>query len=281
MKEKKAPIRTIVAVIVIFAILIVALNSFVVIPSGYTGVKIKFGQISEQTVQNGINFKIPFIEKIEKVNNKQQDVTFEGQIWSETSNRTAIYYDGITVTYQIAKDKSAWIYANVTNYKDALVTSNLVASAIKESSKDLSDSDATNRGKIEPLTMENLQASLDEKYGEDVIIINKVTISNTDFDDSYNQAIAEKQQAQIAYEKQQIENQTTLEKAQTEAEAKKIAAEADAEATKINAAAEAEANEELASSITQELIDMKLAEARLEHGWVTVQGVESIITDNN
>lgn len=264
--------------------------SITTIPSGYTGVRVKFGQVSQKTVQNGINFKIPFVESIKKVNNKQQDITFEGQIWSETADRTAIYYDGITVTYQIAKDKSAWIYANVQNYEDKLVTQPLVASAIKESSKELIDTDATNRGKIEPLSMQNVQDSLNEKYGEGTIIINKVVIASADFDESYNAAIAEKQNAQLAYEKQQIENQKSIEQAEAKAEAaikkaegdaesQKIAAQAEAEATKIQATAQAEANRQLSESITQELIDMELAKARQEHGWVTVQGADAVVVD--
>ncbi len=136
---------------------------------------------------------------------------FDGQIWSETSERTALYYDGITVTYQINPEMSAWIYANVSNYKENLVTQTLVAS-IKTSSKSLTSTDATNRGIVEPLSMQ--KKALDEKYGEDVVIINKVVIANTDFEDSYNKAIAEKQTAQLAYEQQQIENQKKIEAAE-------------------------------------------------------------------
>lgn len=283
------PRRTVISAIIGFVLIVFSL-SFTTIPSGYTGVRIKFGQVDQSTVQNGINFKIPLVESIKKVNNKQQDITFDGQIWSETSDRTAIYYDDITVTYQISKDKSAWIYANVKNYEDNLVTQPLVASAIKESSKYLSDTDATNRGKIEPLSMENIQKSLDEKYGEETIIINKVTIASADFDDSYNAAIAEKQNAQLAYEKQQIENKKAVEQAKAEADAKikksegdaeskKIAAEAEADAIKIQAEAQAEANKKLSQSITQKLIDMELAKARQEHGWVTVQGADAVIKE--
>lgn len=285
----KTPKKSVLLTIVGLAVIILSF-SITTIPSGYTGVRVKFGQVADKTVQNGINLKIPVIESIKKVNNKQQDITFDGQIWSETADRTAIYYDGITVTYQIAKDKSAWIYANVQNYEDKLVTQPLVASAIKESSKTLSDTDATNRGKIEPLSLRNIQKSLDSKYGEETIIINKVVIASADFDDSYNAAIAEKQNAQLAYEKQQIENKKAVEQAKAEADAKikksegaaeskKIAAEAEAEATKIQASAQAEANKELSQSITQELIDMELAKARQEHGWVTVQGADAVITE--
>ena len=198
---------------VAFAVFLFVLSSsFVIIPTGYTGVRSTFGQIDEVTVQNGFNWKLPFVQSVEVVNNKQQDIGFEGQVWSETSERTAIYYEAITVTYQINPEKSAWIYANVSNYKDALVSQNLVASAIKASSKSLSDTDATNRSVIEPLAMENIQRSLDEKYGENVVYVNKVTISNADFEDSYNAAIAAKQQAQLNAEQQAIENQRAIEK---------------------------------------------------------------------
>lgn len=228
--------------------------AIVIIPTGYTGVRTTFGQIDSVTVQNGFNWKLPYIQSIEKVNNKQQDITFDGQIWSETSKRTAIYYDGVIITYQINPEKSAWIYANVANYKDALINQSIVASAIKASSKSLSDTDATNRSIIEPIAMENLQKSLDEKYGENVVYINKVIISNADFEDSYNQAIAAKQQAQLEAEQQAIENQRAIEKAEADATVKKTNAEAEAEAKVIAAEAEAEANELLEKSITEQIL---------------------------
>lgn len=228
-KSKKLHILGSIAgiVIMIFAF------SFTIIQTGYTGVRTLFGQVNEQTVPNGFNFHIPFVESIEKVNNKQQDITFKGKIWSETLNRTAIYYDKVTVTYQINKDKSAWIYANISNYEESLVTQSLVASAIKASSKELTDEDATNRGKIEPLSMKNIQESLDSKYGKETITVNKVVIANADFDKSYNKAVAEKQKAQLAYEKQQIENQKAIEQAQAKAEAKKIEAKGEADANEL------------------------------------------------
>lgn len=229
-------------------------NSLVIIPTGYTGVKSTFGQIDQRTLQNGANWKIPFLQKIEKVNNKQQDINFEGQIWSETAERTALYYDGITVTFQINPEKSAWIYANVSNYKDNLVPQTLVASAVKTSSKALSSIDATNRNIIEPLTMENIQIALNQKYGEDVVNVNKVVIANADFEASYNQAIADKQTAQLAYEQQQIENQKRIEAAEADAKVKTTQAQGEADAAVIKAQGEADANKLLSDSITENII---------------------------
>lgn len=235
-------------------VLLVFSFSFVIIPTGYTGVRTTFGQIDPDPVSNGFNFKIPFVQSIEKVNNKQQDISFGGKVWSETKERTAIYYDEITVTYQINPKSSAWIYANVTNYKDALINQGIVASSIKASSKTLSDTDATNRSLIEPLVMKNLQESLNEKYGDGVVDITKVIIGNADFEDSYNLAIAAKQQAQLEAEKQQIENQRAIEKAEADAKVKQTSAEAEANAKLISAKAEAEANELLEKSLTEQIL---------------------------
>lgn len=61
-------------------------------------------------------------------------------------------------------------------------------------------------------------------------------------------------------------------------EAAKAKAEADAQVTITNAKAEAEANRLKSESITDELIRMTEAEARKEHGWVTVQGGSPVVT---
>ena len=235
------------------AVLFVLSFSFTIIPTGYTGVRVVFGQVNDTPAKNGLCWKIPFAEEIKKVNNKQQDIEFSGEIWGETSERTAISFSGIIVTYSISGDKSAWIYSHVSNYEDNLVSTALVSSAIKTASKTLLDVDATNRGKIEPLAQETIQASLDSKYGDGVVTVNKVVINNVDFEDSYNQAIAAKQQAQLEYEQQQIINQKNVEQAEAEAEAAIAKANGEAEALKIAAEAEAEANKTIADSLSDDI----------------------------
>lgn len=65
--------------------------------------------------------------------------------------------------------------------------------------------------------------------------------------------------------------------AKADAEVTKAEAQAKADAQLIEAQAQAEANSKLSSSITDELIRMKEAEARLEHGWVEIQGVNTVV----
>lgn len=254
---KKAPSqkKTVITLIGAGVLCILFSLAFTIIPTGYTGVRVTFGQVEERTLNNGINFQLPLIQEIVLVNNKQQDIKFnENTISSETSERNTVNFQGITVTYQINPQKSAWIYANVTNYEAGLVNESLVASAIKTTSKTLSPNDCTNRSIIEPKAKDNIQKSLDEKYGPEVVYVNKVVINNASFDTEYDEKIAKKQQAQIDYETQQIENKKNIEKAEADAAVTKTNAQAEADAKVIEAQAEADANRIISDSIDENVL---------------------------
>lgn len=107
--------------------------------------------------------------------------------------------------------------------------------------------------------MEILDASIIDVHPDEQL---KQTINNR------VEALQKKQQAQAEQETAKVEAQTALIKAQNEAEIAITKAKAEAEANKVKAA-----------SITPELIQMKEAEARYKHGWVTVQGVETVVKD--
>ena len=86
--------------------------------------------------------------------------------------------------------------------------------------------------------------------------------------DNRVKALQEKQQAQAEQEKVKVETETAKIKAKNEADIKILKAEAEAKANKV-----------ISNSITDELIRMTEAEARKEHGWVTVQGANAVVTD--
>lgn len=259
-------------VFAVFCVLVLVFNLHI-IPTGYTGVKTSFGQIQEEPVQSGkLIFTVPFVESIQRVNNKQQDFKVTEQIWGETCDKTPVYAREVIVTYQIAADRSAWIYANVSDYTKNLITDSLVASAVKSAMVELAPGDVTNRGKIEPLVQEKLTQSLAAKYGEGTIYVNKVIINDMDFEAAYNDAIQAKSIAAQEQAKAEIVNQTAIaraeadkqvavKKAEAEADVMRIASEAEAEKMRIAAEAEAEANRKLSESLTDELIELKKVEA--------------------
>ena len=246
LKFSKKPL----ALFLVAVILASASTCFKIIPTGYTGVRTTFGLIDQESCMPGLNFTTPLIQKVNLVNNKQQDIRFNDQIWSETSEQTPVYMQGVAVTYQIVPESSAWIYANVENWVEELVDVDIVSSSLKSAARTFTGDEVTDRAKIEPKAREHLQTAVDGKYGENRVIIKNVIINNMDFDESYNAAIAKKSEALQKQQEQAITNQTNIDQAAAEAAAEKARAQGDADAELIRANAKAQANQIISASIT-------------------------------
>ena len=92
----------IAAVVILSLFLIITIfSSIKIVPTGFTGIRQTFGQISPVSVEPGFTFVTPYIQKVITIDNRQQDKTFDERIWGETAARTEIYYEGITVSYAI------------------------------------------------------------------------------------------------------------------------------------------------------------------------------------
>lgn len=128
-----------------------------------------------------------------------------------------------------------------------------------------------NRAQINDEITEYLNKSFDDSYGIEVLDASVVDVHPDkklkEAIDNRVTALQQKQQAQAEQEKVKVEAETALIRAQNEAEIKRTQAQAEADANKVKA-----------SSITDELIKMTEAEARLKHGWVTVQGAGNVVT---
>lgn len=246
----KHPMRPAAVLFAAAIVLFVAGGSFRIIPTGYTGVRTTFGIIDRESAMPGLNLTVPMVQRISLVNNKQQDIRFDEQIWSETKEQTPVYMQGVSVTYQIVPESSAWIYANVENWVEELVDYDLVSSALKAASRQLEADTVTDRAEIEPDSEAALQKAIDEKYGGDRVIIKNVVINNMDFDESYNAAIAKKSEAMQKQQEQAITNKTNEDRAASEAEQARQRAQGDADAELIRANAKAKANKIVSESIT-------------------------------
>ena len=157
----------IMMVAVIFLILITFFNVHTV-PTGYTGLLVRFGRI-ERVLQPGeLIITTPFVEHIHYVNNRQRDFSVKAEIGGETSDETPVFVKGITVTYQVAPARSAWIHANVNR----VMTENLITSAVKAAMLELTPAEL--KAKLEATILTKLSESLAEKYGPDTVGVRKV-----------------------------------------------------------------------------------------------------------
>jgi regulator of protease activity HflC (stomatin/prohibitin superfamily) len=150
----------------------------------------------------------------------------------------------------------------------------VLKSKVSEVTTDFSMMDiySGNRSEINNAITDYLNTKFKDAYGIEVLDASIIDVHPDkklkESIDNRVTALQKKQQAKVEQETVKVEAETKLIKAQNEAAVQITEAEAEAKANKI-----------LAASITQELIDMKTAEARLEHGWVTVNGADTVVTD--
>lgn len=120
-------------------------------------------------------------------------------------------------------------------------------------------------------------ATVTEKMAESAeelgFIITDVTLGSPDLDEETQQAI----DARVKASQENELKKTQLENDKIEAERQKVQAVGKAEAEIEAAKGTAEANNIINKSLTDELIKMKEAEARVEHGWIEVITGEAIV----
>ena len=68
--SKVKKIIPIVAVIIVIAI--IASFSIVIVPAGSTGVVMTLGKVSDNVMQEGLHFKVPFVQNVAIISNKIQ-----------------------------------------------------------------------------------------------------------------------------------------------------------------------------------------------------------------
>lgn len=156
---------------------------------------------------------------------------------------------------------------------DSMVQNSIIA-YIKEVTPQFSVMDiySDKRSDVSKTITEYLNSKLTEEYG---INISSALIIDVQLDEALQEKVKAKEQAKQDAEKAELDKQTAI----AQGEANKAKAEAEAAVTITNAEAEAKANKIISDSITDNLIRMTEAEARKKHGWITVQGADTVITD--
>ena len=177
----------------------------------------------------------------------------------------------MTVNYNFMADRVTDLYEKFNGMDgEDLVESkvkNSIIAYIKEVTPKFSVMDiySDKRAEVGQEITKYLNSKLNDEYG---IEISSALIIDVQLDEALQAKVQAKEQAKQDAEKAELDKQTAI----AQGEAKKAEAEANAQVTITNAQAEAEANRLKSESITDELIKMTEAEARLQHGWVTVTG---------
>ncbi len=230
--------RIIIVVVAALLVLVVVANSFTIVGAGHTGVVVTLGRVNEGVLQEGIHFKVPFVQQVVTIDNRivKLDVATEAFSKDLQTVQTTL-----AINYRVDTAKSYSIYKNIgSDYANVLVVPavNEVLKAI--TAKYTAEESVTNRA----LISDGLIQGLNDKLNSIGLYITDVNIINFDFSEAFITAIEEKQVAQQQLLKAETEKQTAI-----------TNAEAEAETIRIKAEAEAEANKVIRESLTDEVIE--------------------------
>ena len=214
---KKIKKYTIIAVLTILVI-VTLLNIFTTVPTGNVGVKTRFGKVQEDVIQEGLNVKSPFIEKIVLIDCKTKKIELATEGSTKDMQTVSVT---IAVNYNVNKSVANRLYRDVGVDYEAILITPAVHESIKSAMAQYTAEELiTKRAEVSNKIQETLINKITERGFE----ITEFNLTNIDFSEEYDRAIetkAVKQQevvtAQAELEKQKIQNQKEIEIAEKDA----------------------------------------------------------------
>ena len=213
------------SIIAILAILFLS-SAFTIVGPGERGVVVRLGEVTGRIFDEGLNFKIPFIDSIIKMDVKVQ--RFDIEKGTAASKDGQSVYTTIAVNYSLQPDKVDVIYQTMRRGYENNVIFPAVNEAIKQATAKYDAVEILqNRGEVGDL----MKSILKERLEQHNINVLAISVTNLKFSEGFDNALEAKQTAV----QQALKAQNDLERVKFEAEQKIEYAKAEAEAIRIQA----------------------------------------------
>lgn len=275
------------AIFVAFLVAVGAVLCTERVHTGYVGVVYSAKGVEQQTISQGWHFMSP-LKHVSEFPITQQRVVFSNAPSDYGAKEHADWHIdapanggtiaiNLTVNYNFLPEHVVELYTKFGGMDgESLMESKIqndIIAYVKEVTPQFSVMQiySDDRAGVNTAITDYLNEKLTAEYG---INVSSALIVDAQPDDTLMQKIRAKEQAKQDAEIAELNKQTALAQAETD----KVKAQTEADVKMIEAQAEADANKVISESITPELIQMKEAEARLEHGWITVQGADTVVT---
>lgn len=225
--------------------IIIFANSTVIVPAGHTGVPVTLGAVNEDvTLSEGFHFKMPFVTKIVKVDNRVKQVTAgAGSASRDLQNVSS----SVSINYRIVNNQSSNLYKTVGLGIEEVIVKPAIQECVKAVTAKYTAEELIIKRQIVSVEMQEILEEKVRPYGISVEIFN---ITDFNFSEEFNRAIEQKSTAQqlVLAEQQQLEKekiiaQQAVEKAKGEAISRKEQAKGEAAAIRAKAEADAYAIE--------------------------------------
>ena len=224
-------VKKISLTVFVLFILSIFFGTWTTIKTGERGVVTRFGKV-QRSLDQGLHFKIPLIESVDKTNvQTQKEQTEASAASSDLQNVRAT----VAVNWNVQPDKVVDLYVKVGSKFGSTIIDPAIQEVVKAvTAKYTAEELITKR----PQVTEDIQSQLYERLISNDIVVTSVSIVNFDFSESFNEAI----EAKVTAEQQALAQKNKLEQVKYEAEQRVVQSKAEAEAIKIQAEALKENN---------------------------------------
>lgn len=218
--------------------LAVAGGSFVIVDPGQRGVVTRFGKVKDGSFGEGLNFKLPFIENVDRMNVQIQK--FKADTMEASSKDIQQVKTSVTINYRLNPDRVEKVRQEI-GISPEMHRERVLLPQLQESVKAITaEYDAedllTKRAEVRDRMQQLLQNKLNNVLSGGFVVV-EFAITDFKFSKIFNDAIEAKVEARQSA--MRVENQ--VRQAKAEADKKIETARGEATAIKIKADAEAEA----------------------------------------
>lgn len=203
--------------------IIILIASITTVPTGYVGVKTRFGQVQDDVIQEGFNLKAPFIESIVKIDCRTQKY----EIATEASSKDLQKISNlkVVVNYNVDKNNANNLYKEVgKDYQTVLIEPAILESIKQGISQYTAEETITKRSEVADIILNLLKNKLENKG----VAVTALNITDLNFSEEFDRAVEQKQiveqetqKAQYELEKAKVENEKKIENAKADAEVMK------------------------------------------------------------
>lgn len=222
--------------------LLSTLNPFVIVGPGERGVVTRFGAVQDTIKQEGLNGRIPIIEKVILVDVK---VRKHESKTSAASKDLQIVNAGITLNYALNPVTVNKLWQEIGPDFESRIIDPAIQETVKAvMARFTAEELIQRRTEVKTQVQEMLNVRLRENY----LLVDAVSITDFDFSSEFNAAIEAKQQA----EQLALKAQRDLVRIKTEAEQKIAQAQAQAESLRLQK-----------EQVSPQLIELRKIEAQV------------------
>lgn len=199
-------------------VLMLLVSSFATVPTGFVGIKTQFGKVQDEVLQEGMNVKIPLVEKVVLMDCKTKKVEVTSGSSSKDMQTVSVT---VALNYNVNKSTANKLYKEVgVDYENIIISPAILESIKSVMAQYTAEELITKRAEVSAMVREALSNKILSR-GFDVTEFN---ITNIDFSQAFDTAIEQKavkqqevEAAKAELERQKIQNDKEISIAEKDA----------------------------------------------------------------